>query len=174
MIKNGKQAAITRAKLEAAISERSEYLKNKNDEVDEISHQFYMDSFTGLIDELQHQLDVYDHLKNGNFRCIPCDSLDDLPNLFIAARIAQNLSQSALADKLGIPEQQIQRYESMDYDTASLSRLREVSEALNLKVSFKDTFIIGNGPHFQLPEGIDPKSVEDAESLTRLEGSLIL
>ena len=47
------------------------------------------------------------------------------------------LSQKDLAEKLGLKEQQIQRYEATDYESASLSRLLEISDALGLKFTQK-------------------------------------
>jgi HTH-type transcriptional regulator/antitoxin HigA len=55
--------------------------------------------------------------------------------LLIRARISKGLSQRQLAEALGLKEQQIQRYESDRYATASLRRLEEVAKALELKIS---------------------------------------
>ena len=48
--------------------------------------------------------------------------------LLIRARIAQGLSQKSLAGRLGLKEQQIQRYEASEYASASLARIRSVAE----------------------------------------------
>ena len=55
-------------------------------------------------------------------------SLGELPTALIKARIATKLSQKALAERLGLKEQQIQRYEATEYASANLSRIIEVSE----------------------------------------------
>ena len=65
-------------------------------------------------------------------------TLDDLPRLLVRARIAAGMSQKALAERMGLKEQQIQRYESSDYSSASLSRLREVAKALDFSVPLPD------------------------------------
>jgi HTH-type transcriptional regulator/antitoxin HigA len=44
-------------------------------------------------------------------------------------------SQKQLADVLNLKEQQIQRYESEEYGSASLKRLSEIADALNLNIS---------------------------------------
>ena len=54
----------------------------------------------------------------------------ELPSVLIKARIAQGLSQKDLAERLGLQEQQIQRYEATDYASASLTRIKEVVSAL--------------------------------------------
>jgi transcriptional regulator with XRE-family HTH domain len=62
------------------------------------------------------------------------ESFDLLPQGLIKARIARGLSQKDLAEKVGLAEQQIQRYEADEYATASFERLKEIISALNIKV----------------------------------------
>ena len=67
---------------------------------------------------------------------IPLDGLGtvaELPANLIKARIARGLSQKDLADRIGLKEQQIQRYEATDYASASLARIKEVVSALRDK-----------------------------------------
>jgi transcriptional regulator with XRE-family HTH domain len=80
---------------------------------------------------------VYEALRSGKRVVLKLSSLDELPGALIQARIAQGLSQKDLARRLGLKEQQIQRYEATDYASASLARLIRVSRALHLKVSAK-------------------------------------
>jgi HTH-type transcriptional regulator / antitoxin HigA len=53
----------------------------------------------------------------------------------LRARIARGLTQANIEETLGGAEQQIQRYESARYSTASLARLCDVLEALTVTVS---------------------------------------
>jgi Helix-turn-helix len=46
-------------------------------------------------------------------------SLNDLPTTLIKARISAGMTQKELAEKIGIREQQIQRYEANHYNSAS-------------------------------------------------------
>jgi HTH-type transcriptional regulator/antitoxin HigA len=66
---------------------------------------------------------------------LKAQSLAELPGILIRARIAQGLSQRELAGKLGLKEQQIQRYEAEEYSTANVLRLAEVANALDLNIS---------------------------------------
>jgi transcriptional regulator with XRE-family HTH domain len=50
----------------------------------------------------------------------------------IKARIAAGITQKELAAKIGVQEQQIQRYESDRYASASLARLTQVAHALEI------------------------------------------
>jgi len=60
--------------------------------------------------------------------------LADLPEALIRARIAAGLTQKELAARLGLKEQQIQRYEATRYAGVSLDRVQAVAEALGVKI----------------------------------------
>src|SRR5947199_184943 len=62
------------------------------------------------------------------------NSFDELPTALIQARIAAGLTQKQLAERLGLKEQQIQRYEATGYASASLKRVSAVIQALGLHV----------------------------------------
>jgi transcriptional regulator with XRE-family HTH domain len=76
----------------------------------------------------------YEQLRAGQLAAARVASLSDLPDALVRARIAAGLSQRELAGRLGMKEQQIQRYEAEDYAGASLSRLREVMDALGVEL----------------------------------------
>jgi transcriptional regulator with XRE-family HTH domain len=90
------------------------------------------------VSELRAELDDYDALRSGHASIGHLTTLDDLPRILVRARIAAGMSQKALAERMGLKEQQIQRYESSDYSSASLSRLREVAKALDFSVPLPD------------------------------------
>lgn len=85
--------------------------------------------------ELEEELRFYEELRAGKVSTFSAASLHDLPDILIQARIARGMSQKDLGDFLGIKEQQIQRYEADRYRAASLDRLIEVAEALNVRIS---------------------------------------
>lgn len=58
----------------------------------------------------------------------------DLGMLPILARIARGWSQKQLAEKLGLKEQQIQRYESERYSGVSLGRYERILEVLSIEL----------------------------------------
>ena len=86
----------------------------------------------------------YEALKQGAVSSIAIDSFDDLGLGLIKARIAAGLSQKALAKRLGIKEQQIQRYESERYVSASYRRLQEIVRALGVSIT-KEIRLAGSG-----------------------------
>jgi transcriptional regulator with XRE-family HTH domain len=91
-------------------------------------------SLVGQLAELDAQVQEYEQLRAGQLAAARVSSLGDLPDALVRARIAAGLSQRQLAERLGMKEQQIQRYEADGYAAASLSRLREVMQALGVQL----------------------------------------
>ena len=136
MITNERQYRITRAQL-AKLKEASQAFDL--DEAASLAGSRVLaraeyEAIESQIDELAEQVAEYELLSSGAVRILKASSLVELPTVLIKARIAKGLSQRALAESLGLKEQQIQRYEAGDYASASLRRLAEVAEALNLEV----------------------------------------
>ena len=84
--------------------------------------------------DLQAEIAEYEQLRSGTIRSFEAGSLPELAVALVKARIAKGWSQRRLADKLGVAEQQIQRYESTGYTSASLARLCDVVAALGVDV----------------------------------------
>jgi HTH-type transcriptional regulator / antitoxin HigA len=84
---------------------------------------------------LDEQIREYENLRSGTVKVLKANSIGELPKILIQARIALGWSQKQLADVLNLKEQQIQRYESEEYGSASLKRLSEIADALNLNIS---------------------------------------
>jgi transcriptional regulator with XRE-family HTH domain len=97
-----------------------------------LRRQLELDAVWGQAAELREQLREYDDLREGRVPVGVLSTVDDLPRLLVRGRIAAGLSQRDLANRLGLKEQQIQRYESSQYASASLSRLREIAAELGL------------------------------------------
>jgi HTH-type transcriptional regulator/antitoxin HigA len=93
------------------------------------------DALSSQIREMEGDIDLYLNLQAGRISTFEASSLNDLPDLLIQARIARGMSQRDLAEFLGMKEQQVQRYEAERYRSASLERLGEVADALNVGIS---------------------------------------
>lgn len=91
-------------------------------------------SLAGQLSDLDSQVHEYEQLRGGQLATSHVASLSDLPDALVRARIAAGMSQRDLAARLGMKEQQIQRYEADRYAGASLSRLREVMNALGIEL----------------------------------------
>ena len=97
--------------------------------------QAEIDALKSQIADIEAELTEYAMLKSGQVSFSKTYALEELPRVLVQARIATGMSQTDLAEKLGLKPQQVQRYEATDYMGASLSRLIEVSRALGVKAS---------------------------------------
>src|SRR5437870_1629008 len=86
------------------------------------------------LEELRDQLAEYEALRSGRVRVLELDSLAELPDALIRARIAAGLTQKELATRLGLKEQQIQRYEATRYAGVSLERIQAVADAIGVTI----------------------------------------
>lgn len=87
------------------------------------------------IQDLREELVEYERLRDGATTVFEADSLAGLADTLVKARIARGWTQRNLAQALGVAEQQIQRYESTSYRSASLARLCDVAEALGVRIT---------------------------------------
>lgn len=83
-------------------------------------------------DDLREEITEYVALRDGGAKFIEANSLAGLAEALIKARVARGWTQRQLADRLGVAEQQVQRYESTSYRTASLARLCDIADALGV------------------------------------------
>ena len=137
MITNERQYKITNsqlAKLKKGIDEfdLEEVAKRVGSKV---LAKAELDGLKSEIEILENQLQEYESLKSGVVTNFQANSLDELHTVLIQARIAQQLSQKQLGELIGLQEQQIQRYESEKYASASLRRIREIADALKLNIT---------------------------------------
>jgi HTH-type transcriptional regulator / antitoxin HipB len=95
-----------------------------------------------LIDRLRSEVIEYDNLKQQKTP-IQISSIEDLAIGLIKARIAVGMTQKELAAKIGVQEQQIQRYEENKYASASLARLTEIASALEIMFANPVEFQMG-------------------------------
>jgi hypothetical protein len=86
------------------------------------------------LEELREDLAEYNALREGKVSVLELGSLAELPSALIRARIAVGLTQKGLAARLGLREQQIQRYEATQYAGVSLDRVQAVAEALGVTI----------------------------------------
>ena len=139
MITNDVQYRTAKAQVDRLQRLREELDERPLDTNDgELRRKLETHAVESQVSELRAELDDYDALRSGDAPVGHLTTLDDLPRLLVRARIAVGMSQKALAERMGLKEQQIQRYESSDYSSASLSRLREVAKALDFSVPLPD------------------------------------
>ncbi len=89
---------------------------------------------SGRLQELRERLAWYETLQRSGGAVIELTSLQSLPDLLGQARIAANLTQRDLAERLGVAPQQVQKDEKGEYRRASLERLAKTARVLGLEM----------------------------------------
>ncbi len=132
MIKNERQYRITKAQA-ARFARTLEALRERKNSPEGIHPRIAKaqeEAVQSQLADLQAELVEYERLKSGSLKVEDLSVVDDLAIRLVKARIARGLTQRELARRVGLKEQQIQRYEATDYASASLTRIKEVVGAL--------------------------------------------
>ncbi len=135
MIKNERQYRITKAqaqKFAQALAEMQ--APAASDHLHPILQKAEQEALQSQWESLQSEIRDYEALLAGRQQSFQLDSFDELPRTLIKARIASGLSQRELAVRLGLKEQQIQRYEATEYASASMARVSAIIQALNINI----------------------------------------
>ncbi len=131
MIKNDRQLKITSEKAQefkdALDTLEAQLIEDPNNMLLEIQRDAARSEYEVLSEQIGH----YKELKSGNAP-IKCECLSNLPKALIEMRIALDLTQKELAERTGIHEQQIQRYEAIDYDGIAHNKMTEIAVALGM------------------------------------------
>lgn len=139
MIKNSKQLALTNKRIEEFSSTIAQ-LQSEPAKLSPLLAKAQIDALTYQLETLEQQKAEYERLLAGEFAVFDVNNIADLPKSLIMARIALGLTQKNLAERLGMKEQQIQRYENTEYGSASFTTLVSIVEALDLKIT-EDVFL---------------------------------
>lgn len=135
MITNERQYRITKREL-ARIEESliAHNTREPSPGVHPRIHQAMRDALASEIDVLRGQIDHYEQLRDGHITGREITSLRELPTALIEARIAAHLTQRDLAQRVGVVEQQIQRWEANNYTGVNLDRLQSIADALGVHI----------------------------------------
>lgn len=153
MIANAREYQLTLAamkRLEEGLAHAEAHRADRNP----LAHQLVREGIEGQLEALREQAQEYEALRDGRITILETDSLAQLPDMLIRARIVAGLTQKALAERLGLREQQIQRYEATRYAGASLGRVQAAAEALGLRLHGRVTFpvAVADSPIDSLPD----------------------
>lgn len=140
MIKNERQYRITKAEAEKFKGSLDGWDPTPPAGVDPIVHAAQKSALESQLGDLRRAVEEYEALRAGRHPVLEVESFEGLADALVRARIAIGLSQKELADRLGLKEQQIQKYEATGYTGASLARMTEVVHALGVKVR-KEVFL---------------------------------
>ena len=136
MITNERQYKITRKKATDFARAIKEFNAKSHEHTDVHPRllRAELEAMESQLADLREELEQYEQLKSTDLSVISVATFDELSDGLIKARIAADLSQQALANRLEIKEQQIQRYEATRYASASYRRLCEVAHALGVRI----------------------------------------
>jgi DNA-binding Xre family transcriptional regulator len=121
---------ITRFEKELVANETRELGPREDPDMRQVVH----DAIASEIETLRRQIDHYEQLRDGHITSREITSLRELPSALIEARIAARLAQRQLAERIGVAEQQIQRWEANDYSGVNLDRLQSIADALGVQI----------------------------------------
>jgi ribosome-binding protein aMBF1 (putative translation factor) len=161
MIKNARQYQITNAqaaKLKRALQQLTTESRGSA-LVHPLLQKAQEDALRSQLADLHEQLAEYEALRNQTQQTLVIDSFEEFPRALIQARIAAGISQKELAKRLGLKEQQIQRYEATEYASASLARVAAVVRALRLTV--REEIVL---PSVQKPATEKVEGIADAKA----------
>jgi ribosome-binding protein aMBF1 (putative translation factor) len=132
MIKNERQYRITKAQVANLAAALKSFLAQSAN--DRTTHSRLIkaqaDALRSQLESLHGELREYEQTKAGEIPPPDLSYIAVVPQDLIRARIASGLSQKELAARLGMPEQQIQRYEAIEYESVSLARIVEIAKTL--------------------------------------------
>lgn len=164
MIKNEKQYQITKTRMH----EFEQSLATiQAAELDPLMRLLQEGAIKSQLEDFKKEIAEYELLKSGV--SVINGSLHDFPETLIKGRIARGWSQADLAAKLGMKEQQIQRYEGCNYATASFARILEIAESMQMHGDIKARL---HTTELEVP-GIDHEQMELAKQKLRNQKSLL-
>lgn len=150
MIKNKKQYKKTKElmlQFKSALEDlesRAGVIEDKED------YEYTYNSYQYQYSQLREEAEVYENIRNNRTKVLVNKSIDNLHEVLIQARIARGWSQTDLAKELELSPQQIQRYESTNYEGVSLWKVLDILDALELKIELKDIAL--PNPNYLQPE----------------------
>lgn len=135
MIKNERQYKITRSRTDEVRNTIGELQCTPlPDGLQPEMRELQLEALRGTLGDLEVELSEYDALHDTTV--IEATGIEQLPTSLIQARIACGLTQRQLAERVGLQEQAIQRYEATDYASVSFARLVEIAEALEIAIHY--------------------------------------
>jgi DNA-binding XRE family transcriptional regulator len=135
VITNERQYRITKAELKRFEENMAaQGARERGPDVDPRIHQAMREAIASEAEELRAQVHHYEQLRDGHITEREISSLRELPTALIEARIAARLTQRELGERVGVAEQQIQRWEANDYTGVNLERLQSIADALGIHV----------------------------------------
>jgi ribosome-binding protein aMBF1 (putative translation factor) len=150
MIKNDKQYKISKEQL---IVFQESFEKIKNSTENDLMKDITLDAINSQIETFQKEIKEYENLKLNRPETF-ISTFEKIPETLIKARIINGYSQKELAERVGLKEQQIQRYESSNYASANFNRILLVAQSLGIKFNDKHFIKVKVKPNKRITKSI--------------------
>lgn len=137
MIKNEKQYKISKKFLNS-LNEDIRKIEGNNNR-DPLLKEVILTPLYGNKQSVEKELATYEDLKKNKKYVLKERIIDNLPTLLIEYKIMMGYTQKEFSEKLGLKEQQLQRYEAEDYKSVSFKNLVKYIKILELDVRIKET-----------------------------------
>ena len=137
MIKNEKQYKIAKNKL-AEIRQEIVCIKAAYDEGLPAEEELILLSLNMMKNQMEDEIAAYDLLKKKKSGLLKSRKISDLPSVIIEYKIHSGMTQKEFSQKIGMKEQQLQRYEAEDFQSISFKNLMKILEAIGLEIFIKD------------------------------------
>jgi HTH-type transcriptional regulator/antitoxin HigA len=85
---------------------------------------------------MEKEITAYEELTNSS-PLLEERNIEDLPNLLIEYKIHSGLTQKEFSKKIGMKEQQLQRYEAENFKSISFKNLLKILHAIGLKITVR-------------------------------------
>ena len=175
MIKNERQFQITKemvAKFEQAV-DQLEHHPSPSDPIDPMMRKVQLAALNSQLYDLRAEVAEYETLRDGKVERLRFDSFEEIGQGLIKARIAVGLTQRQLAERMGLKQQQIQRYEATDYESASFARISEIVDALGVEVRFDVAFPTSKSNRGRSRSGLSDSGAENGGAQAAKRGRLV-
>lgn len=131
MIENDRQYKVAMAKLAGFQSEQPGVRKASEKYSGRLGKAL-RDATESQIADLKKEIREYEDLCQQKIQRIRMNSIVELGECLVKGRLFRGYTQAQLADRLNMHAQQIQRYEASRYESARLTRIVDVMEALDI------------------------------------------
>ena len=84
-------------------------------------------------DQLNEEVEAYEKLRRGDFE--PISNLTQIGKILIGTRIALDVSQSQLAQRMGVAQSVVSRDERNEYHGVTVEKAQRILEALGVQIS---------------------------------------
>jgi hypothetical protein len=137
MIKNEKQYKISK-KLVKEFNQEIERIYNDANK-HPLRKEMLITSLEVARNDIEKEILVYETLKKDKKNTLKERLIAELPSILTEYKIISGLTQKEFAQKLGVKEQQLQRYEANNFKSVTFKNLLRFFELVGLEIRIKET-----------------------------------